>query len=399
MGDAMVSEQNREAHQWISDRLPSGETVLWMGKPGLLRVAMQYQLVVAANLVALLFVLGLGSVLQPAGSEHIIAAQIRWFLDLLTGILLLTLLLPAYRILMALWTIYAITDKRVLILKRLSSRSVSAFTKPLHIRRRDWVDLKGDLIFTNAPYKAWYFPQLHRQIMHEGFYGIDNVGEVERLILHALPGSTSKRNEPVRVKSSQTTSQMDTYPRLWIEQQLGQGEKVLWASQPTPLWLALHALKPGIRMLGLCLLIVAFLGVTENDLVRSGIPSLNGITLMSILVWVLFFVAAVPRAAHELRQAARTVYAITDQRVLIIRRLGSELEVAVYDYPLELERRERLISTGGDLIFKNVIEDEFGMVLTREIVYAGLFGIKDVSEVERMILQTLRGSTRVTDAS
>jgi hypothetical protein len=38
-----MNKQFSEPHRWISGRLPHGETVLWIGKPGLLRVAMQYK--------------------------------------------------------------------------------------------------------------------------------------------------------------------------------------------------------------------------------------------------------------------------------------------------------------------------------------------------------------------
>ena len=106
------------------------------------------------------------------------------------GITLVFFALSLFRAaLTANWTIYAVTNRRILIIKqlRLGEKAVGAYAREFVIERNKLGNERGDLIFTNVrteEYVGRNRPPLQNIIT---FYGIENVAEVEQLILDTFP--------------------------------------------------------------------------------------------------------------------------------------------------------------------------------------------------------------------
>lgn len=177
----------------IDTELQHGEQVLWVGRPTPLRIALQNgealvtgALAVAAFLV-LLFVFPVAHVF----SFLVFGCGFPW-------VFLFFFLLPFYYFarpvsdyLAAEHTVYAVTNRRALIIKpKLRGKIVRSYSRIGQVERRDRSGGSGDLIFgseTEARGRA-----SHRLRTRKiGFYGIANVREVERLLLDALAGTDS----------------------------------------------------------------------------------------------------------------------------------------------------------------------------------------------------------------
>ena len=191
----MTAEQQIDPHNLVSDQLQPGETLLWVGKPTPYRVALQHSRYAREAGIWMLIFLGFLLVFPDFRRA---VAPIGDFLSLIIPlyavVMLAFLIYPIREYLIARQTVYAITDRRVLIVKRRlrGNLEVVSFDQPLHLKRHDRRDAKGDLVFTNV-----YWEQkngIRTDRFYAGLYGIDNTAEAERLILEALPGSTSTTN-------------------------------------------------------------------------------------------------------------------------------------------------------------------------------------------------------------
>ncbi len=181
----MVVSSNPIAPTGIDAELQSGEQVLWVGRPTPLRLALQNGealvtgvLAVAAFLV-LLFVFPVANIF----SFLVFGCGFPW-------VFLFFFLLPFYYFarpvsdyLAAERTVYAVTNRRALIIKpKLRGKVVKSYNRIAQIERRDLTGGSGDLIFgseTEARGRA----SSRVRTRKIGFYGIANVREVERLML------------------------------------------------------------------------------------------------------------------------------------------------------------------------------------------------------------------------
>jgi hypothetical protein len=175
-----------------------------------------------------------------------------------------------------------------------------------------------------------------------------------------------------------------------IDAELQHGERVLWVGKPTPLRIVMQnrdALVTGVlAVAALFVLLVAFPFAHIFDFIFFGCG----------FPWVFLFFFLLPfyyfaRPVSEFLSAERTIYAVTDRRALIIKpRLGGKI-VQSYNRVAEVERRE-LGGGSGDLIFgsETVVRGRASARLkTRKI---GFFGIANVREVERLLLDSLSGT-------
>lgn len=173
---------------------------------------------------------------------------------------------------------------------------------------------------------------------------------------------------------------------IGIDAELQHGEQVLWVGRPTPLRILLQngeALVTGVlAVAALLVLLFAFpvTGILSFFFFGCGFP------------WVFLFFFLLPfyyfaRPVSEYLSAERTVYAVTNRRVLIIKPKLRGKVVKSYNRVAQVERRD-LSGGSGDLIFGSETEARgrsSHRLKTRKI---GFFGIANVREVERLLLET-----------
>lgn len=168
----------------IDAELQYGESVLWVGKPLPSRIALQNRQALVTGVLALaaLFVIVTGFSAATIFSFFIFGCGFTWL-----GLLFLLLPFyyfarPVYDYLMAERTIYAVTDRRALIIKpKLRGRIVQSYNRIQQIERRELSGGKGDLIFATEALAA-----RRGRARKVGFYGIPNAREVEQLMLGIL---------------------------------------------------------------------------------------------------------------------------------------------------------------------------------------------------------------------
>lgn len=186
-----------------------------------------------------------------------------------------------------------------------------------------------------------------------------------------------------------------------IEQELLDEEVLLWAGRPTPLRTLggsnLYTVAMALISLIIVLVILAVSrGMMFMDL-GPGSPMMgapNAIFGLVTLIMLLSMGGVLLSPLWRLLNARRTLYAITDQRILILDGILSQ-KVTSYGAD-DIERIERRsYSTGrGDLIFRHEtrtqrVRSSRGYRRTRYYEEPiGFFGIPDVRAVERVMIDT-----------
>jgi hypothetical protein len=189
------------------------------------------------------------------------------------------------------------------------------------------------------------------------------------------------------------TSEANFSPHTVVSDQLQYGEKVLRVGKTLPNRDAEGCAPQGIFMAGIWLFLYFLATYAPNAMLRNKpigpiAPVMLVFFVVTVVLTLLMF-----RAAKTLRQAA---FGITNKRVVLVEQLArGELKVSAYNYPLYMERRN-LPDGKGDLIFTNTVRQKLHNGRKEIILPAGLFGIDDVAEVERLILEVLPGSTSTT---
>lgn len=184
----------------------------------------------------------------------------------------------------------------------------------------------------------------------------------------------------------------DFTPQTVISDQLQYGEKVLWVGKPMPSRVALHNAPMLITIaVSMFIIVYAFISRASRGSDRRVFLDTNA-QLILIIAFVLAIAFAILGPTLEARRAKSTVYGITNRRVVIITSAkGSEPEVFSCRGLVHMKRRD--LSNGrGDLVFTNVVLREVEGYYNGTI-YAGLFGVENVEEVERLIMEVLPGST------
>jgi hypothetical protein len=175
-------------HNAISEELYPDEKLLWVGKPTPIRVVMQQQ---NHNLVVIAFLMGiLAAMFGRFGVDPLLIPNVE------APILSLSLILEVgvfsyviYLYWRATQIVYAITNRRALIMKpTIDGLSVLAYNVIPYIERRSFANDKGDLIFATETYNRIVVSNFRYGVRHAlgtrkvGFFGIDNVREVEQLM-------------------------------------------------------------------------------------------------------------------------------------------------------------------------------------------------------------------------
>ena len=179
-----------ELRSIVNDELQRGEKLLWVGKPMPFRVIMQDRKVVIASILLVIVLIALGVILLIFPNSHLLSLHLIGagfsFGLVVAGFVLLGLTYfarPLYDYFMARRTIYAVTDRRALILKGVfGGRKVQSYKQFDQLRRRTLVKGKGDLLFASETYRQRRNGSSQMRTRGIGFFGIDNAHEVEQIM-------------------------------------------------------------------------------------------------------------------------------------------------------------------------------------------------------------------------
>ncbi len=178
--------------------------------------------------------------------------------------------------------------------------------------------------------------------------------------------------------------------RSQISPELEHGEKLLWVGKPTPFRVLMQYPE---ELLG-AVIAVALLGVIfAVFLPLSGFSLRSGDQFFSFL-FVIFIVImgfSLAKPLYEYAIAARTVYAVTDHRALIIKPGWMGRSVNSY-YKIEHVERRTQANERGDLIFAQEPYNQRGRYGYRNRMRKiGFFGIDQPRQVERLLVENLTG--------
>jgi hypothetical protein len=187
-----------ELRALIHGELQHGEKLLWVGKPTPLRVIMQDRKVVTTGAVTLIALIALGAIVLIFPNSHLLSLKLvgmGWSFGLIVlGFVLLGLSYfarPSYDYVIARRTIYAVTDQRALILKAtLRGRKTLSYRQFEPIKRRSLFKGKGDLLFASENYRQRHNGGARIRTRSIGFFGIENVREVEQLMIKTFHSGT-----------------------------------------------------------------------------------------------------------------------------------------------------------------------------------------------------------------
>lgn len=181
----------------LNAALQPGETLLWVGKPSALHVMLRNRdaLVTAGIALAALFVVLTAFPFTGIISFFFFGCAAPWVIALFVAVPLYYIARPMLDYFTAERTIYALTDRRALIIKpKRGGRIVETYRTSGQIERRDLGNGRGDLIFARE-----IDPRGRREyrVRKVGFLGVDGVREVERLMLNTLGSSSMLPSEIV----------------------------------------------------------------------------------------------------------------------------------------------------------------------------------------------------------
>jgi hypothetical protein len=183
--------QELDLRSKIQPDLQVGEKILWVGKPKPMQVALQYarsSIETAIGLILVIIIFYYVFFDSPSYMSWPLFRSRGYYIGsfvLITVASVLWILRPFWEYVAASDTVYAITNRRVLIkkpgvmkysVKWYSAREIG------HFKRRDFADGSGNLLFARETYtdhNRLFFRTRHRSI---GMWGIPNVHQVERLI-------------------------------------------------------------------------------------------------------------------------------------------------------------------------------------------------------------------------
>ena len=185
-----------DARALIGQELDRGEQLLWFGTPSPQRLAQQAKGTRIGGLFGAMFLvfwlcgvafIGFASGEAGAPAFFKVFAGVMFLFGLIALIFVLRLIgAPAQAAAQARNTVYAVTDKRLIVL--ISGQSARSYGPRdiERVERRDTPDGRGDVIFARERQDSTTYDDDSRRT-HEhwkdlGFFGVENPREVERLI-------------------------------------------------------------------------------------------------------------------------------------------------------------------------------------------------------------------------
>lgn len=189
----------------------------------------------------------------------------------------------------------------------------------------------------------------------------------------------------------------DESSRMAVESVLQRGERLLWVGRPIPWRLALNGLpRAGFGLLWTAVVALMFVqagGMSQKSSFSSGsFTSPLGIIQLVQGLFLLFGMATILSPVWEYLKATRKVYALTDQRAILLDRFPA---TAVRSYTLrdlrQVERRGT--DDQGDVIFaqETRVERYRGRRTSSRVIPIGFLAIANPREVETLLLDLQRG--------
>ncbi|MAS36774.1 MAG: hypothetical protein CL610_22405 [Anaerolineaceae bacterium] len=179
-----------------------------------------------------------------------------------------------------------------------------------------------------------------------------------------------------------------------VEDQLMAGETLLWVGQPNPMRMARrHLLTAGFGVLWLALAMFIFSGFGSNGFPTMGPRPFSGVGSIFSIVQLVFIGVGVWTISTPLRDylsAQKTVYAITNQRAIIIAGLLSQSAKSYGAKQIEFVETRVHGNDQGDVIFdrETTIRHSSSRSGSRRVtVEIGFFGIEHPRQVEALMLQ------------
>ena len=188
-----------ELRSIVNAELQRGEKLLWVGKPLPIRLIMQERKVVVAAILLVIVLIALAMIILIFPNSHLLSLHLLGmgfsFGLIVVGFVLLGLTYfarPIYDYIMAIRTIYAVTDRRALILKgTLRGRVAQSYKQIDQVKRRTLIKGKGDVIFGSETKKVRRQGQSVVVTRKIGFFGIDDARQVEQIMLETFKTQTN----------------------------------------------------------------------------------------------------------------------------------------------------------------------------------------------------------------
>lgn len=187
-----------------------------------------------------------------------------------------------------------------------------------------------------------------------------------------------------------------------VNSEIQPGERILWTGRPQPLRYVMRDMPRILGALGtLGIGVVVLLvfsqfwnGMGVGFRISEGFNPFAQFNTMFLLVAVLIILGGVGPAAMDYLKAGRIVYAITDQRLLIITLPALWWGRSVQSYgqsDLRAVARRMHGDDIGDVVFSSEsyqVRSKYGYrTRTREV---GFFGVPEARRVEQLILDTFK---------
>ena len=176
----------------VRDQLSPGEIAVWAERAGAVRVALRYLPTALFGIPFLAFALfwTIAAWDEVSGGEGAVLVFPLFGLSFV-AISIVTVLSPIWGYVVGLYTLYAVTNRRLMIIRRFPTRRVASY-EPHDIEaveRRDRSGGSGDIIFgreVRSPYST--FPGF-ASVKRVGFFGIPEVRRVEEDIRKLKTGA------------------------------------------------------------------------------------------------------------------------------------------------------------------------------------------------------------------
>lgn len=180
----------------VTPELQSGEKLLWVGKPIPLRVVLgNSELIsglVGVVMIIIFFIVfssfyasfnmpGFSTFSRPSFSVFSL------FPLIFVAVGAFTVGRPIYAFFIATRTLYGLTDRRAMIISHgFSGKKVESYTETDQIERTEIANGKGDLVFDRAHTRYRRKGGYRVRTRKIGFFGIENVRDVEAIMLRTL---------------------------------------------------------------------------------------------------------------------------------------------------------------------------------------------------------------------
>lgn len=186
----------------------------------------------------------------------------------------------------------------------------------------------------------------------------------------------------------------DAELRAIVSPELYADEKLLWVGKPTPIYV-LRQYSEGLVntvfiafMLTVFLFTCSFFGMSSISIASYSVPIFSFL-LIPIAAFILYMI-------YLYWRAGQIVYAISNQRALIIKSTLDGRSILAYNIIPYIERRSRA-SGKDDLIFASetytpLFYTNFSVNSSRSYYFrirkVGFFGIENAREVEQLLIKT-----------